>query len=187
MLISDMIRVFWLVGLDFFYLTGLTQPSKVRIWCCKKQTQSNKWIDFDWLYLVWLDSFCLAFLCLMTQQDFEILWMSRLRLVETEIFLGCRDRDSLRLRNFLDVETETHRDWKISWMSRLRLIETEKFLGCRDRDSSRLGKSMDVETETSRDWAKDVDTETPSRLSLISALLNLRRNAQKGNGENRGI
>ena len=27
---------------------------------------------------------------------------------------------------------------------------------------------MDVETETSRDWAKDVDTETPSRLSLIS-------------------
>ena len=28
---------------------------------------------------------------------------------------------------------------------------------------------MDVETETTRDWAKDVDTETPSRLSLISA------------------
>ena len=27
---------------------------------------------------------------------------------------------------------------------------------------------MDVETETTRDWAKDVDTETPSRLSLIS-------------------
>ena len=27
---------------------------------------------------------------------------------------------------------------------------------------------MDVETETSRDWTKDVDTETPSRLSLIS-------------------
>ena len=27
---------------------------------------------------------------------------------------------------------------------------------------------MDVETETSRDWAKDVDTETSSRLSLIS-------------------
>ena len=68
----------------------------------------------------------------------------------------------------MDVETETHRDWKISWMSRLRLIETEKFLGCRDRYSSRLGYLMDVETETSRDWAKDVDTETPSRLSLIS-------------------
>jgi len=118
MLISDMIRVFWLVGLDFFYLTGLTQPSKVRIWCCKKQTQSNKWIDFDWLYLVRLD-------------------------------------------------TETHRDWEISWMSRPRLVKTEIFLGCRDRDSSRLGKSMDVETETSRDWAKYVDTETPSRLSLI--------------------
>ena len=27
---------------------------------------------------------------------------------------------------------------------------------------------MDVETETSRDWLKDVDTETPSRLLLIS-------------------
>ena len=26
------------------------------------------------------------------------------------------------------------------------------------------------ETEISRDWAKDVDTETPSRLSLISGL-----------------
>ena len=54
-------------------------------------------------------------------------------------------------------------------MLRLRLIETEKFLGCRDRDSSRLGNLLDVETETSRDWAKDVDTETPSRLSLIPA------------------
>ena len=27
---------------------------------------------------------------------------------------------------------------------------------------------MDVKTETSQDWAKDVDTETPLRLSLIS-------------------
>ena len=98
--------------------------------------------------------------------------MLRLRLVEVEIetekFLGCQDQDSSRLRNFLDVETETHRDWKISWMSRLRLIKTEKFLGCRDQDSSRLGNLMDVETETSQDWAKDVDTETPLRLSLIS-------------------
>ena len=104
-----------------------------------------------------------------TYRDWEIYWISRPRLIETEKFLGCRDRDSSRLRNFSDVETETHRDWKISWMSRLRLIETEKFLGCRDRYSSRLGKSMDVETETSRDWAKDVDTETPLRLSSISA------------------
>ena len=53
-----------------------------------------------------------------------------------------------------------------------RLIKTEKVLGCRDRDSSRLGSLMDVETETSRDWAKDVDTETPSRLSLISDMSN---------------
>ena len=51
-------------------------------------------------------------------------------------------------------------------MSRLRLIETEKFLGW--QDSSKLENLMDVETETSRDWTKDVDTETPSRLSLIS-------------------
>ena len=27
---------------------------------------------------------------------------------------------------------------------------------------------LDVETKTSRDWAKDVDTKTPSRVSLIS-------------------
>jgi len=53
-------------------------------------------------------------------------------------------------------------------MSRPRLIETWKFGRCRDRDSSRLGNLLVVETETSRDWAKDVDTETPSRLSLIS-------------------
>ena len=32
---------------------------------------------------------------------------------------------------------------------------------------------MDVETETSRDWAKDVDTETPSRLMLISDMVGL--------------
>ena len=56
-------------------------------------------------------------------------------------------------------------------MSRLRLIETEKFLGCEDRYSLRLGNLMDVETETSQDRAKDVDTETPSRLSLISAMM----------------
>ena len=32
---------------------------------------------------------------------------------------------------------------------------------------------MDVETKTSRDWAKVVDTETPSRLSLISAICHI--------------
>ena len=66
--------------------------------------------------------------------------MSRPRLIETEKFLGCRDRDSSRLRNLLDVETETHRDLEISQMSRPRLIETGKFAGCRDRDQSRLDK-----------------------------------------------
>ena len=94
--------------------------------------------------------------------------MSRPRLIKTEKFLGCRDRDSSRLKNFWDVETETHQDWKISGMSRPRLIETEKFLGCQDRDHSRLGNLMAVETKTSWDWAKDVDTQTPLRLSLIS-------------------
>ena len=64
---------------------------------------------------VWLDSFCLVFFWLkMTQQDFDNLWMSRLWLIETGMYVGCRDRDSLRLRNILDVETETHRDWDIS-------------------------------------------------------------------------
>ena len=87
-----------------------------------------------------------------TYRDLEIYWISRPRLNETERFLGCRDRDSSRLRNFLDVETETHWDWKISWMSRLRLIETEEFLGCWDRDSSRLENFLDVETETHQDW-----------------------------------
>ena len=62
-----------------------------------------------------------------------------------------RGKDSMRLGNLLDVETETHRDWEICWMSRPRLIETEKFLGCRDRDSSRLRNLLDVETETHRD------------------------------------
>ena len=103
-----------------------------------------------------------------THRDWDICWMSRPRLIETKKFLGCRDRDSSRLRNFLDVETETHRDWENSWMSRPRLIETEKILGCWDRDHSRLGNAMDVETMTSRDRAKDVDTVTPSKILLIS-------------------
>ena len=69
---------------------------------------------------------------------YEILCMSRPRLIETGNFCGCRDRDSSRLGNSLVVETETHRDWEILWLSRPRLIETGKFCG--------------VETETHRDW-----------------------------------
>ena len=53
-------------------------------------------------------------------------------------------------------------------MSRPRLIETGKFHRCRDRDLSRLRNITVVETETDRDWAKDVETETLSRVSLIS-------------------
>ena len=48
-----------------------------------------------------------------THQDCDTCWNLRIRLIETEKFLGCRDRDSSRLSNFLDVETETHRDWEI--------------------------------------------------------------------------
>ena len=77
--------------------------------------------------------------------------MSRPRPIETLKFLGCQDRNSSRLRNFLDVETKTR-----------------KFLGCRDLDSQKLGNLMDVKTETSRDWAKDVDTETLQQFLLIS-------------------
>merc|ERR1712163_104553 len=73
-----------------------------------------------------------------THRDWEILWLSRPRLIETGKFCGCRDQDSSRL--------------VILWLSRPRLIETGKFCGCRDRDSSRLGISVVVETETHRDW-----------------------------------
>ena len=62
------------------------------------------------------------------------------------------------------------RDFDILWISRMRLIDTGKFIGCQDRDSLRLRNLLYVETETSQDWAKDVDTETPSRLSLISGM-----------------
>ena len=58
--------------------------------------------------------------------------MSRPRLIETLKFGGCRDRDSSRLRNLEDVETETHR----------------------------LKQFEDVETETDRDSSKGVETET---------------------------
>ena len=36
--------------------------------------------------------------------------MSRPRLIETKKFGGCQGRDSSRLKNFEDVETETNRD-----------------------------------------------------------------------------
>ena len=36
--------------------------------------------------------------------------LSRPRLIETEQFCRCQDRDSSRLGNFIDVETETYRD-----------------------------------------------------------------------------
>ena len=83
---------------------------------------------------------------------YEILFMSRPRLIETRKFCGCRDRDSSRLGNSLDVETDTHRDWETLLLLRPRLIETGKFCGCRDRDSSRLGNFVVVQIETERDW-----------------------------------
>ena len=45
-----------------------------------------------------------------THRDWKISWMSRLRLIKIEEFLGCRDRDSSRLGNLMDVEIETSRD-----------------------------------------------------------------------------
>ena len=68
-----------------------------------------------------------------THRDWEIYRMSRPRLIKTEKFLGCRDRDSLRLGNFLDVKTEKFLGWP-------RFIETGKFDWCRYQDHSRLGK-----------------------------------------------
>ena len=50
--------------------------------------------------------------------------LSRSRLIETEQFCRCRDRDSSRLKNFIDIETETYRDWEILRLSRPRPIET---------------------------------------------------------------
>ena len=46
---------------------------------------------------VCLDSFCLAFFGLMTQQDLDNLWMSRVGLIETGKFNRCQDRDLSRL------------------------------------------------------------------------------------------
>ena len=40
--------------------------------------------------------------------------LSRQRLIKTGKFYRYQDRDSLRLKYFIDVETETHQDWKIS-------------------------------------------------------------------------
>ena len=87
-----------------------------------------------------------------TYRDWEIYWISRPRLIETERFLGCRDRDSSRLRNFSDVETETHQYWKISWTSRLRNF-------------------LDVETDTHRDWenqwmSRPRPVETGQKMSI---------------------
>ena len=93
--------------------------------------------------------------------------------VETEslsLFGGYQDRDSMRPRNFGDVETETHLDQDIFWMSRLRLLETKIFCGCQDRDSKRPRNLTDVDTESSRDWAKGVENETLLRVLLISVL-----------------
>ena len=69
---------------------------------------------------------------------------------------------------FKVVETETSWDFKFSELSIPRLFETIQMNGCRDRDSSRPQKLVVVETETCRDWSKVVETETFSRVSLIS-------------------
>ena len=57
-------------------------------------------------------------------------------------------------------------------MLRPRLFETENFERYWDRYSSRPRnlKGVESETETGRDWAKVVETETLSRVSLITDL-----------------
>ena len=45
-----------------------------------------------------------------THRDWEFLWLSRPRLIETGKFCDCRDRDSSRLGISVVVETETSRD-----------------------------------------------------------------------------
>ena len=66
----------------------------------------------------------------MTQQDFPILCMSRLKLIENGKYFGCQYKDI----QYLDI----------SWMSRptlsdleilkQRLNETGRYAGCLDRD-----------------------------------------------------
>ena len=109
----------------FFSYTGLPRSSHVTIWCCKNKLSLINWF---WLNLI---SFILslAFLGLLIQ--WEILLMSRLRLIKIEKFVGCCDWDSSRLRligteKFLACPHKTRRDWKITCMSRPRFIETEK-------------------------------------------------------------
>ena len=53
-------------------------------------------------------------------------------------------------------------------LSRLTLIETREFHRCWDRDLWRLINIMVIKTKTDRNWTKDVETETSSRVSLIS-------------------
>ena len=55
-------------------------------------------------------------------------------------------------------------------MLRLKLFETGNLERYRDRDSSRPGNLKVVETETGRDQGKVVETETLSRVSLITGV-----------------
>ena len=132
------------------------------------KSQYRDW-DRDWIYNLYLPKFTYIYLYLPIFTTYIYLYLP---IFTTYIlrFSLCWDRDSSRLLNSVVVETETHRDWEFLWLLRPRLIETGKFCGCRDRDSSRLGISVVVETETSRDWTKVVETETSSRVSLISAV-----------------
>ena len=96
-------------------------------------------------------------ICLMLRPrliDTEKFLECRPRLIKTEKFLGCQGRDSSRLRNILDVETET-----------------EIYLRCRDGDSSRVRNFWDVETKTHRDWeiywmSRPRPVETGQKMSI---------------------
>ena len=82
---------------------------------------------------------------------------SRLRLfIETGKFNRYWDWHLTRLGNFIYGKTENHPDRKISFLLRMRLFNTDKFGSCRDGD---------------RDWAKNVESKTSLRISLISERL----------------
>ena len=57
--------------------------------------------------------------------------LTRPRLIETEKFYRCRDRDSSRLGNFIDVETKPYQDWEMLRLSRPRPIKTGQKMSTR--------------------------------------------------------
>ena len=103
----------------------------------------------------------------------EILLLSRLRLIETWKFCGCRDRNSLILANSVVVQTKTNWDWDILCLSRPNFL--------------RLENSEVVETETHWDWeilwfSRQRPIETKQKLSRTRLYMALYGHMSTGNG-----